>query len=90
MQSQLTINDIVDRMERVLTQLTEEQLLILRERSAASGRSVAALIREAVDAWIGDRRHAHSVEAALGAVGRFRSGLGDLAEQHDRYLEDES
>lgn len=77
-------------MQRVLTQLTDEQLHVLRDRSAASGRSVAALIREAVDTWIGEREHERRVEAALGAIGQFRSGLGDLAEQHDRYLEDDS
>lgn len=77
-------------MKRVLTRLTQEQLAILRERSAASGRPVAALIREAVDAWIGNRRYALRVQAALGAVGQFRSGLGDLAENHDDYIEVDS
>ena len=77
-------------MERVLVQLTGEELTRLRQRSSASGRSVAALVREAVDEWIARDERAGRVERALATVGQFRSGLGDLAENHDRYLTDEA
>jgi hypothetical protein len=77
-------------MERVLVQLTAEELAQLRQRSTASGRSVAALVREAVDEWIARDEHDGRVERALASVGQFRSGLGDLAENHDRYLTDEA
>ena len=76
-------------MERVLVQLTAEELARLRLRSSTSGRSVAALVREAVDEWIARDERADRVDRALATVGQFRSGLGDLAENHDRYLTDE-
>jgi hypothetical protein len=77
-------------MERILVQLTGTELAALRERSSTSGRSVAALVREAVDEWIARHERGGRVEQALGAIGRFRSGIGDLAENHDRYLTDEA
>jgi hypothetical protein len=75
-------------MERVLTQLTEEQLRRLRERSADSGQPMAALIREAVDAWLGVHARERRIGPALDVLGQFRSGLGDLADNHDRYVDD--
>ena len=77
-------------MERVLVQLTPGELARLRQRSSASGRSVAALVREAVDEWIARDERVGRAERALGVVGQFRSGLGDLAENHDRHLTDEA
>ena len=88
LRSRLTPADIVPHMERVLVQLTPEQLAVLREGGARDGRSIAALIREAVDLWITERGREPAIERALESVGRFRSGLGDLAENHDRYLDD--
>jgi len=79
-------------MERVQIQLKAEQLLALRRRSASTGRSVAALVRDAVGQWIAadDRapERARQIERALGVVGRFHSGRGDIAEAHDRYLDE--
>ena len=75
-------------MERVQVQLTEEQLRILRERASASNATVASLVRAAVDAWIAGHERAALIERALAAVGGFHSGLGDLAEHHDRYVDE--
>jgi hypothetical protein len=75
-------------MQRVQIQLTDAQLAVLRRRSQASGEGVAALVRRAVDDWMAaERRRAH-VERALEAIGGFHSGLGDLAERHDDYLDE--
>ena len=76
-------------MIRTQIQLTDEQARKLRELAAAEGRSVADLVRELVD-----RRLQHGAgpdpddvrRRALAVVGRFRSGCGDLAEEHDRHL----
>ena len=75
-------------MKRVQVQLTEEQLTALRRRAEDSGVGIAALVRRAVDAWIAGEGRGQRVDRALGAIGGFQSGLGDLAERHDDYLED--
>ena len=75
-------------MERVQLFLDASQVGVLRQRSAATGRPIAALVREAVDAWIAKDEARERIDRALGAIGGFHSGLGDLAEQHDRYLDE--
>ena len=77
----------VMHMRRMQLQLEDDQFARLRRRAAASGRSVAALVRDAVDAWL--TIDESSVERALAVVGRYHSGLGDLADNHDRYLDEE-
>ena len=75
-------------MSRVQLQLSETQLRVLREQAAASGRPVAAVVREAIDAWISNQQRSARVERALAAIGGFHSGVGDLAENHDHYLDE--
>jgi hypothetical protein len=76
-------------MVRTQIQLTEQQARRLKRLAAAQGRSMADLIRSSVDALLA-RPDAHDDEVrrsrALRAVGRFRSGLRDLATEHDRHL----
>ena len=78
-------------MVRTQIQLTEEQADTLRELADQEGASMAALVRRAVDELIRQRGEISREERkrrALAAVGRFNSGLGDLAVEHDRYLAD--
>ena len=74
-------------MKRVQVQLTEPQLEALRRHGEETGEGVAAAVREAVDDWITRHERAQMWERALAAVGAFHSGLGDLAERHDDYLD---
>ena len=87
------MSDTIPHMERVQIQLSAEQLAALRRRSGSTGRSVAALVRDAVGQWIAADERApeqvRQIERALGVVGRFHSGRGDIAEAHDRYLDEE-
>jgi hypothetical protein len=74
---------------RTQIQLTEEQARALREMAAREGRSMADLIREGVEAIIRRRRRPDREELerrALEVVGRFSSGLPDVAERHDDYF----
>jgi Arc/MetJ-type ribon-helix-helix transcriptional regulator len=77
-------------MVRTQIQLTEEQARHLRRLSARTGRSMADLIREGVDELLrreGSEQSPRDRRARAAALaGRFHSGVGDLAEEHDRYL----
>ena len=73
-------------MMRTQIQLTEDQVGALRRMSAATGRSMASLIREAVDQMALRSVEDLAWERALGAVGCGASGRSDLSEEHDRHL----
>ncbi len=82
---------IIDAMERTQISLEPEQAERLRRLARERGVSMAHLIREAVDAAYGpeapDSREA-LWERAWSAVGCAHSGLGDVARDHDRYLDE--
>jgi Ribbon-helix-helix protein, copG family len=78
-------------MVRTQIQLTENQLDSLKRLSASSGRSIADLIREAVDLCLRKQVPADSderIKRALGVAGRFSSGASDVSAHHDEYLVD--
>lgn len=76
-------------MIRLQVQLTEEQAAALRRLARRRGVSIAALVREAAQALIergelDTERRARAREV----VGRYASGRGDIAREHDRELGD--
>ena len=76
-------------MVRTQIQLSESQLQALRQLSAASGRSIADLVRQGVELYLSTERRtsrAEQVQRALQAVGRFSSGKSDGSAHHDRHL----
>ena len=78
-------------MIRTQIQLTEEQLRSLKALARDEERSVADLVRQSVAEYLIRRPtmdRAEQVERARGLIGRYRSGIPDLAEDHDRYLDD--
>jgi hypothetical protein len=75
-------------MRRVQVQLTQAQVDGLERRASETGRSFAAVVREAADTLLAGDDRRRVVDRALGAIGGFHSGLGDLAEEHDRYLDE--
>ena len=78
---------------RTQIQLTERQARELRRIAAKEGVSMAEIIRRAVDAKIrggtGEVPWEERVRRAQAAMGKFRSGLKDVAERHDDYLAEE-
>lgn len=76
-------------MVRTQIRLTEEQSRRLKALAAATGTSVAELIRQGID---GVLQHATAPEPdelrrrAMEAAGRFRSSCRDVAARHDDYL----
>ena len=74
-------------MVRRQIQLTDEQDNAVRREAVERGLSIAAVIRELVEASLRDER-AGQIGLAVSVFGRHRSGLHDVAEQHDDYLVD--
>ena len=78
-------------MIRTQIQLTETQARALRAQARLQERSMADLVRESVSEYLARRRivdRGELARRALGLAGRFRSGCLDLAEDHDRYLDE--
>lgn len=76
-------------MVRVQVQLTEEQIRGLKRLSLDQGVSLAEMIRRGVEQQLRTQsipaRSLH-LERLRERVKQFRSGIDDLATQHDRYL----
>ncbi|MCI0396311.1 MAG: CopG family transcriptional regulator [Chloroflexi bacterium] len=76
-------------MVRTQIQLTEEQSEMLKRIAADQDKSVAELVRQSVDNFIRLTEGVSLEERrrrAIAAAGKFRSGLADVAVEHDRYL----
>lgn len=76
-------------MVRTQIQLTEDQARCLKALASARGVSMAELIRQSVDSFVKVAAGADPAERkkrAMAIAGRFRSGVRDLAKNHDRYL----
>lgn len=76
-------------MVRTHVRLTEPQIEALRRLSAATGQSIAELIRQGVDQIVAVNRQpspAERRERAKQVAGRFRSGQTDVSANHDRRL----
>jgi hypothetical protein len=76
-------------MVRMQIQLTEEQADSIRKRSAKTGLSISELIRRGTESVLREEPSAISrsdrIARAKSVAGRFRSGLYDISENHDRY-----
>ena len=73
-------------MVRTQIQLTEQQARALRRVAASRGMSMAAVIRELLDAALTSSLDA-KVDRALAVVGRFSSGATTVSGDHDAELE---
>ena len=76
-------------MIRTQVQLTEQQLLRLRELAGERGLSISELVRNGVDHILGHAEraeHGDRAQRAVAAAGRFHSGHTDVARRHDAYL----
>jgi hypothetical protein len=75
-------------MHRTQIQLTEKQIQAVRNIAVSKGVSMAEIIRMSVEELIGrqEEKERKQKERALSVVGKFSSGLNDLAQNHDKYL----
>jgi len=83
-------SDIMARMTRTQISLTEEQAAGLGKLARERGVSMAAVVRDAVDAVLEREQRDERWQRALAMIGKYRSkdGATDVAENHDRYLAD--
>ena len=79
-------------MVRTQIQLTEDQALILKKMAAKQRKSMAELIRRAIDQMVDSSTQGVTKacrEKARAVSGKFRSGIHDLSTDHDRYLSED-
>ena len=62
----------------------------LRQFAAMEGRSAAAIVRDAVRAYVQEGRHAPAEDPFRPIIGAYEGGPEDAAQNHDRYLYGES
>lgn len=75
-------------MIRTQIQLPEEQVVMLKKMAAAQHKSMAEIVRQAVD-FFARAKHGGEVQRrrrAIAVAGHFSSGVKDLAASHDSYL----
>ena len=74
-------------MHRTQVQLTDKQIEAVKGLAAKREVSMAEIIRMSVDSFIQKENILpQQKKRALSVVGKFRSGLNDLAKNHDKYL----
>ena len=75
-------------MRRVHIQVTDAQADHLDRRSVESGKPVAAVILDLIDAQRAADEQQRRIDIALAALEKpgFHSGLTDIAENHDEYI----
>jgi hypothetical protein len=74
-------------MRRVHVQLSDAQATALEREGRESGRTASAVLGNVVDEWMARNERMALWERAVASVGGFHSGLGNVSEEHDRYLE---
>ena len=77
----------VSEVASVRTQIyiTEEQKRLLEREAGRKKRSVAELIRSAIDLYLGQAK-TQKEDALSEIVGTGSSGLKDVSDKHDLYL----
>jgi predicted DNA-binding protein len=78
-------------MIRTQIQLTEEQGERLKELARTRNKSMAGIIREALDQFLGNQEPGGRslYRQALGVVGKYQCDAHDISIEHDKHLEEE-
>ncbi len=80
----------VKGMIRTQVQFTEEQYRKLKEISQSNHKSLAAIIRQAVDQLLLTRKPDRTAlyRHGVSIVGKYRADKTDISIEHDKYLEE--
>ena len=76
-------------MVRTQIKLPEEQVALLKKMAVAQHKSMAEIIRQAIDLFAKAKQgggEEQNRRRAMAVAGRFRSGVKDLSASHDSYL----
>lgn len=74
-------------MLRTQIQFEPDEYERLRKEADRRGCSISAVVRESVRATLDNQVQTSGRELAASLVGKYRSGLSDLATNHDEYLD---
>jgi hypothetical protein len=75
-------------MIRIQIQFEQKTYEALKTKPQATGKSISELVRRSLDRSITDREIDQKWARALSSMGKFSSGLNNLAEKHDDHLGD--
>ena len=75
-------------MMRTQIQLESQTYEKLKARSKESGKSISEIVRRSLDQTIESQEADLKWLRALNSMGKFSSGLNNLAEKHDEHLGD--
>ena len=73
-------------MKRVQIQFPDDLAREVEAEAASCGLSVAELVRQGMSRMLADSERRRRWDRALASIGGGHSGLRDLAENHDHYL----
>lgn len=76
----------MSHMKRVQIQFPDELAQEVEAEAESRGLSVAELVRQGMLRLLADNERRRRWDRALAAIGGGHSGLGDVAENHDSYL----
>ena len=75
-------------MIRTQIQLESQTYEKLKAKSKGSGKSISEIVRRSLDQTIESQESDLKWARALNSLGKFASGLDNLAEKHDEHLGD--
>ena len=75
-------------MIRTQIQFEQKTYESLKTKSNETGKSISEIVRRALDRSIAAQETDQKWARALSSIGKFSSGLNNLAEKHDDHLGD--
>jgi TnpA family transposase len=75
-------------MIRTQIQFEQKTYESLKKKSNETGKSISEIVRRALDRSIAAQEIDQKWARALSSIGKFSSGLNNLAEKHDDHLGD--
>jgi predicted CopG family antitoxin len=76
-------------MIRAQIQLEEETYTRVKEMASVMHCSFSEVVRRSLSGTLSQNQTVNSWKKSSSIIGKYRSGLGDLSQNHDRYLTDE-
>jgi len=75
-------------MIRIQIQFAQKTYEALKTKSSETGKSISEIVRRSLDQTIESEETDQKWARALSSMGKFSSGLNNLAEKHDDHLGD--